>query len=217
MRQLSLAFACLGLALLQGCGVSLADDGHSLTGVNGNVNAAPGSSYVNVSSVNGDVRLGRGATASVAKTVNGEIRLEEEARVGEATTVNGSVRAAPGVQITHDARAVNGNIEISERARVGGNVTTANGSIEIDGGEVTGLITTRNGNIELRSGARVLGGIHVLEETNSHNWNRNDPPRVDIGENCVVEGTLRFDREVELKVHPSAKIGQVIGDKVRRL
>ena len=217
MRHLSLTLACLALALVQGCSVSVAGDGHNLTGVNGNVSAAAGTSYDNVSSVNGDVRLGRGASASVAKTVNGDIRIEDEARVGEATTVNGSVRADRGAQISHDARAVNGSIEILERARVGGDVTTANGSIEVDGGEVNGLITTRNGNIELRSGARVLGGIHVLEDTNSRHWGRSDPPRVDIGENCVVEGTLRFDREVVLKVHPTAKIGQVVGDKVRKL
>jgi len=32
-----------------------------------------------------------------------------------------------------------------------------------------------------------------------------------IGPNAVVDGELRFEREVELFVHPSAKIGKVIG------
>jgi hypothetical protein len=30
-----------------------------------------------------------------------------------------------------------------------------------------------------------------------------------------VQGTLRFDREVELFVHPTAKIGTVIGAKAQ--
>ena len=33
---------------------------------------------------------------------------------------------------------------------------------------------------------------------------------------CVVEGDLRFDRPVELRVESGAKIGKVIGDHVTR-
>jgi hypothetical protein len=33
----------------------------------------------------------------------------------------------------------------------------------------------------------------------------------------VVEGELRFDRPVELRVDQGAKIGNVIGDSVKRL
>jgi hypothetical protein len=33
----------------------------------------------------------------------------------------------------------------------------------------------------------------------------------------VVEGELRFDRPVELRVEPGAKIGKVIGEDVKRL
>jgi hypothetical protein len=36
-------------------------------------------------------------------------------------------------------------------------------------------------------------------------------PRIVIGPNAVVEGELRFEHEVELFVHDSAKIGKVIG------
>ena len=40
-------------------------------------------------------------------------------------------------------------------------------------------------------------------------------PRVVIGPNATVQGELRFEREVELFVHPSAKIGPVVGAKAQ--
>ena len=33
---------------------------------------------------------------------------------------------------------------------------------------------------------------------------------------CIVDGELRFDRPVELRVDDGAKIGKVIGDNVTR-
>jgi hypothetical protein len=36
-----------------------------------------------------------------------------------------------------------------------------------------------------------------------------------IGPEATVQGTLRFDRQVELFVHPSAKIGTVAGAKAQ--
>jgi hypothetical protein len=37
------------------------------------------------------------------------------------------------------------------------------------------------------------------------------PPRIVIGPNAVVDGTLVFEREVTLYVHGSARIGKVTG------
>jgi hypothetical protein len=44
-------------------------------------------------------------------------------------------------------------------------------------------------------------------------WGSRKPkvPRIVIGPNAIVDGELRFEREVELFVHPTAKIGKVIG------
>jgi hypothetical protein len=46
-------------------------------------------------------------------------------------------------------------------------------------------------------------------------FGRHPSPRNVIGPDATVQGTLRFDREVELFVHPSAKIGPVAGAKVQ--
>ena len=74
-----------------------------------------------------------------------------------------------------------------------------------------------NGNIDLTDGARVRGDI-LVKKPNSGNWNNGheDPVKVHICANCVVEGDLRFERPVELRVDNGAKVGKVIGDKVTR-
>lgn len=198
-------------------GPALAGSGRSITNVNGGVTAAAGESYDSLTTVNGDVHLGRGASAEEAKSVNGEVELEADAKVGRVSTVNGSLRLGEGTSITHEASTVNGEVRLAKGAHVGGGVATVSGEIEIDGAEVAGEVSTYNGNIDLDGGAKVLGGIHIKKSKDS-GWDSGHgrPPEVHVCSTCVVEGELRFDRPVELRVDPGAKIGQVIGDNVTR-
>ena len=193
-------------------------NGNDVTAVNSSVRANDGQTYGTLSTVNGDVRVGRGAIADLAKTVNGSITLDNDARVGEAHTVNGSLKISEGVAIERQAHTVNGDIDMRQRSRVGGDVATVSGDIEVEGAEVGGEIRTHNGDIELSDGARVRGGIYVKKSNRSGwNWSKDDPVKVHICSTCVVDGDLRFERPVELRVDSGAKIGKVIGDNVRRL
>jgi hypothetical protein len=54
-----------------------------------------------------------------------------------------------------------------------------------------------------------------VEKPHGIHFGRQRIPRIVIGPDASVQGTLRFDREVELFVHPSAKIGPVAGAKVQ--
>jgi hypothetical protein len=56
----------------------------------------------------------------------------------------------------------------------------------------------------------VQGGI-LVEKPHGISWGKPRVPRIIIGPNAVVNGELRFEREVELYVHTSAKIGSVSG------
>jgi DUF4097 and DUF4098 domain-containing protein YvlB len=200
-----------------GSPISLAADGNNLSSVNGSVKGEAGQTYGKLSAVNGNVHVGRGATADVAKTVNGEVTIESDVRLGEVSTVNGSLDIADGVTVDRTASTVNGSVEIGKRSRIGGDVTTVSGEIELKGAEVGGKLITRNGDIELTDGARVSGGIHVKKK-NDNNWGfgKDEPVEVSICGTCVVEGELRFDRPVELRVASGARIGQVIGESVTR-
>ena len=214
-------FACLVAAFIliaAASPVSFGGDGSSLSSVNGAVEAKPGTTYDTISTVNGQVRVGRGVIAREAKTVNGSLTVEDEVKLGSASTVNGSLRIGDGATIDHQASTVNGSVSVGNRSRVGGDVSTVSGEIELRGAEVRGSLTTRNGDIELSDGARVLGGIHVKEKNGSNwGWGKDEPVEVSICSTCVVEGELRFDRPVKLRVEQGAKIGKVVGDDVRRL
>ena len=91
------------------------------------------------------------------------------------------------------------------------------GEIELRGAEVGGLVSTRNGDIDLTDGAHIRGGIHVKAKSDGGwNFGRDEPLKVHVCSTCVVDGDLRFDRPVELRVDSGAKIGKVIGESVTR-
>jgi hypothetical protein len=210
-----IATAAIAWILWTGNSVSQASDSLDLRAVNGSVTARDGETYRRVSTVNGDVRFGRGAIADEAETVNGSIRLGNDVRVGRVSTVNGSLEVSEGVAITGEASTVNGDVEMARRSNVGGDVTTVSGDIELAGAEVRGMVRTVNGDIELTEGAHVRGGI-LVKKNKGWSWNQDDPVKVRIGSTCVVDGELRFERPVELRVESGGRIGSVIGDDVIR-
>jgi hypothetical protein len=70
-----------------------------------------------------------------------------------------------------------------------------------------------NGDVTVGVGSHVRGGLTVHKPTS--NWtpvsvNRRKL-RVVIGPNAVVEGPLVFEREVNLYVHATARVGTVKG------
>lgn len=208
---------CAAVAALSACSYAYSSDGRDITAVNGTVEAEAGKDYGTLSTVNGNVRVRRGATAEKAKTVNGSIEIDEDARVGSANTVNGSLSVGAGAAISETASTVNGEVNLRARSRVGGDVSTVNGEIELEGAEVAGKLVTRHGDIELSDGARVRGGIHVQKRNDSGwSWNSKDPVKVHVCGTCVVDGELRFDQPVELRVDEGGKIGPVVGEKVTR-
>ncbi|MEO8019627.1 MAG: hypothetical protein ABI769_17590 [Pseudomonadota bacterium] len=209
--------AFIAFVVWAGSPVSVAGDGRNISNVNGEITASPGETYGTLSTVNGGVTIGRGATAEHAKTVNGEIEVEDDVKLGDVNTVNGALNIGHGVTIERSASTVNGEVELGKNTRVGGDVSTVSGEIELRGAEVGGQLITSNGDIDLSDGARVRGGIHVKKDNNKNwGWGKHDLIRVHICSTCVVEGDLRFERPVELRVDTGAKIGQVIGDSVTR-
>ena len=199
-----------------GSPVSHAGDGNDITHVNSSVNASDGQSYGKLTTVNGDVHVGRSTTALEAHTVNGSITLDSDARVGEVHTVNGSLNINERVAIEREAHTVNGDVEMARHSRVGGDLATVSGDIELTGAEVGGELRTVNGDIALTEGSRVRVGI-LVKKNKSWNWGKDDDPvKVHICSTCVVEGDLRFERPVELRVETGAKIGRVIGESVTR-
>jgi DUF4097 and DUF4098 domain-containing protein YvlB len=223
MKRLCLALlACLPLA-------AVANEG-SVSKVNGSVRVESGQTAGDVSTVNGSVTIEEGATAADVETVNGSITIERNATVQKVESVNGDVSLAEGVKasgvetvngtlkfaedthVSGDVSAVNGAAQLAKGADIKGELSNVNGKMTINAAHVGGGLKTVNGDILVGADSRVEGGI-LVEKPNQSWFNKSNhrPPRIVIGPGAVVEGKLRFEREVELLVSDRAKIGQVEG------
>jgi hypothetical protein len=216
----------LSLALAAGPALAQQD----IDKVFGGITAKAGQTYGSLESVNGGITIREGAQVDSAETVNGGITIDDKAQVGSAETVNGGIslgegatagsieavnggiRLARGARVERGIEAVNGGIKLAEQAEVGGDIENVNGAITLRGARVGGDVSTTHGDIVLSGGARIDGGILVEKPTGGW-WRSEDkqPPRVVIGADSVVGGALVFEHEVELFVHPTAKIGPVTG------
>ena len=222
LRIASLAAGLLSLLLVA--------PGHAL-GINKNINIDAGSQAEGASTVNGSITVGSGATvAGDLETVNGSIRIEENAVIENAETVNGSVKVASGVK-AEDIGSVNGAIRIGEKVTIKGevsvvngkigiasgstvseDVSNVNGEIRITGAEIGGDLSTVNGDVLLDEGAFLHGNL-TIEKPGSWNWDKNKSrkPKIIIGPGSRVSGKIVAEREVELYISDTAKVGGVSG------
>ena len=186
------------------------EKGGSISHVNGGITAEAGETYGDLETVNGGISVRKGAVADDVETVNGGITLDDDAQVRAASTVNGGLRAGERVRVADGMETVNGGINVDFNSRIGGDIETVNGGITIKQTEVGGQVRTVSGDLTIGAKSLVRGGI-VVEKPSGINFGRQRNPRIVIGPEATVQGTLRFERKVELFVHPTAKIGTVIG------
>jgi acetyltransferase-like isoleucine patch superfamily enzyme len=198
-----------GLFLLSGC----VEGGNGLDKVNGSVNVEAGRHVGDAGTVNGSITIGHDAVVANAETVNGSIELGPHAHANSLQTVNGRIEIQTGAVVDHAASTVNGSLHLDTDSHVGGKLSNVNGDIQLDHAIVDGGVLTTGGDITIGAGSTVHGGLHV-EKPGRSLWNNDKrKPKIVIGPAAVVEGPLQFDREVDLLVAPSAKIGPVSGAK----
>lgn len=186
------------------------EEGGDISRVNGGVSAEAGHRYRDLETVNGGIKVHEGASARNLETVNGGISLEDDAQINGAEAVNGGIRAGERVKVARGVETVNGGITFGFNSRIGSDVATVNGGITVKQTEVGGQVRTVNGDIIIGARSLVRGGI-LVEKPRGISFGKLRVPRVVIGPNAVVNGSLRFDRKVELFVHTTAKIGTVTG------
>ena len=187
--------------------------------VNGSITAEAGQRYGDLETVNGSIRLEDGATVDEASTVNGAIEGGDNVTARSVETVNGAIKFGRKAKIDGSVETVNGGVFLDRGSVVRDGVSNVNGGIGLVGTVVGGDIETVMADITVGADSHVKGRIHV-EKPNNHgfNWSlrHREPPRIVIGPNAVVDGPLVFEREVELYVHDSARIGKVTGATAQR-
>ena len=196
--------------LLLGCLAVVGCDGTHH--VNGAVHVAEGARGGDVITVNGSVQIGARARVADVRSVNGSQSLGEDARAGSMSAVNGSIAIGARAVVTGDVDCVNGSLNLAPGSQIGGNLANINGAVTVDGAQVGGLLRTENGSITLLHGARISGGILVKKPHGVFVFDKLRPPRVVIGRDVTVNGTLKFERKVRLYVSDQvAHIGSVEG------
>jgi hypothetical protein len=214
-RHYSLALLIAAAATVAGCD----------TGVNGDVTAGPGGgSTVNgsvhvpaglhsgaVATVNGSISIGDNATVATAHAVNGGVDLGAHAAADSVTTVNGPVTLGAGARVAGGVTSVNGAIKLAGGAAVGGAVKNVNGHIMLTAAHVAGGLRTVDGDIDVSGGSRLEGGILVEKPGTDFFGSHSHTPRIVIGPDAVVQGNLRFERDVLLYVSDKATIGAIEG------
>ena len=206
-QSFALAVAC---ALVLGAAPALAQQ--DISKVNGSIVAQAGRTYGDVETVNGGITIETGARIKDAETVNGSINAGSDIVVDTLATVNGKIRIGERARVGGDVETVNGGIFIDRGSSVGGDVETVNGAIGLVDVDLAGGISTVGGDITVGVGSHVRGGITVHRP--SSNWfpvQVKRRPRIIVGPGAVVEGPLRFEREVNLYVHETARTGEITG------
>ena len=179
--------------------------------VNGSITAEAGQTYGDLETVNGSIRINGGATTDKASTVNGSIAVDDKAVTGGLETVNGGIKVGREVTVNGGVETVNGSIFVDRGGKVKDGVATVNGAIGLVATQVGGDIETVRGDVTIGVDSHVRGGLRVQKSQGMFNIEPKRDPRIIIGPNAVVEGTLVFERPVKLYVHRSAKIGAVTG------
>lgn len=148
--------------------------------------------------------------------MNGSIQLAESSRAIRVDSLNGGLHVGESARVEDDVTSVNGGIRVASGVSVGGDVSTRNGTIVLDRSRIDGSIETTNGDIHIGSGSHVKGGLRVHDAPLSFFGWRHRNPKIVIGPDVVIEGELRFDRDVDLYVSDRAQVGRIRGAEPKR-
>ena len=166
------------------------------------------------STVNKSIRIDENSTVGDVDSVNGSIRIGAKSSVRSVEAVNGSIQLGHDVTVDKNVDAVNGAITLEPGCEVGGDVETINGGIRLKNTLVAGDVETVNGQTRILEGSEIAGNLVVRKSKGWNSNKRRKPVRVEIGEDVVVHGDLIFEQAVELRIHDTAKVGEIIGDEV---
>ncbi|MFN4290277.1 MAG: hypothetical protein ACK4E7_05275 [Permianibacter sp.] len=218
MRLTSTALLLAGLIGLCAVPAVMAHDvgdgqkGRGIDTVNANIDIGRDAEAGDLDSVNGDIEVGTNSKVGDIDTVNGDIALADGVKAGGADSVNGKIKGGRNVVIGGDIDTINGGIGFDAGSRIDGGLDTVNGTVKLTGTAVAKDIETVNGDIHLLDGSIVSGKIIVRKPKGGWCWFDcdEDKPVIELGANVEVTGGLVLEREVELKQHPSAKVGPIV-------
>ncbi len=208
-----MAVPVYGASVNKSIRIDAGSESDGATTVNGSISVGDGAVVTGtLQTVNGKIRVGDDSTIEDAQTVNGSLSISDGVKADELMTVNGSVSVGENATVNGEIEAVNGGIMVGKGSKVSDDIGNVNGAIDLKGSEVGGNISTVNGDIDLSDAAVVMGDL-IVEKPNSWGFGNNNSrkPKIIIGPGSEVRGTIELEREVELYISETAKVGGVEG------
>ncbi len=209
-----MAMPAFGASINKSVKVEAGGESSGASSVNGSITVGANAVVTGgVNTVNGSVRVDDGARIENASTVNGGVRLGDNVQADDLSTVNGTIKVGESGTIDGEIETVNGRISVEKGSKVAGSVGNINGQIELSGASVGGDVSTVAGDISVVEGSVVKGDV-IVEKPNSWGWGKSKKrkPRIVIGPGSTVEGNIDVEREVDLFISESAKVGGVTGE-----
>jgi hypothetical protein len=201
--------------LLAGCfnmpGGDVTADSSGANTVNGSIHVPAGTKSGELATVNGSIHIDENSTVGSAGTVNGSVTLGAHSTAASLATVNGGITLDDGAHVAREVSTVNGGLTLDTGAEVGGVLANVNGRIALHAAHVGGGLRTVDGDIDVLGASRVEGGIIVKRGGGGLFSFHTHTPRIVIGPGAVVQGDLRFERQVQLYVSDQASTGAISG------
>ena len=166
------------------------------------------------STINKSISIDSDTTTGSVDSVNGSIRIGDNSFVKSVDSVNGAIKLGSDVTVDGDVESVNGAVNLESGCEVGSDVETVNGGIRLQNSRVSGNVETVNGQIRILDRSEVFGNVVVKKPGGWSFNNQRKPVRVEIGKDVLIHGDLVFEHPVELKLHETARVGEIIGDDV---
>ena len=187
------------------------EDAAGRSTVNGSIRVGDDATVTSGSfrSVNGSARIGSRSVVPSVTLVNGQITVGDDSETGSLATVNGDIQVGSGTRVNEGIESVNGAVSLLEGATVNGGISTVNGRVTLDGATVNGDVENVNGGMTL-TGAAVINGNLAVRRPRGVDV-QDQVPVVAIGPEATITGSLTFEREVDLQLSRSAKVGEIIG------
>jgi hypothetical protein len=156
------------------------------------------------------------AAGENADTGSRSVRVPAGTAVGVIDTGSGSIELGAGSSVRGKIDSGSGSVDFNG-VTVEGPIDTGSGDISLVDCQLRDDLRTTRGEVKLEGSTRVDGDL-IIRKSKCWGicWGDDQPTRVIIGAGASVAGEIRSERETELWVHETARIGKVSGAEVKR-
>lgn len=141
------------------------------------------------------------------RNINGVTVVESNGRARNLNAVNGNIRVRGESLVTGHIKNVSGDVMIDGNSNIKGTISTTSGDLTIANSMVNERVTTSHGNVSIHN-SRLNGDLMIR---NRPNFFSPQHPKVVIGPNSSIQGSIIAPIKTEILIHTSSSVGGIAG------